>query len=420
MAKSNGIFQRGSSHYLRVVLPKTHQLIDIYKSGKVVISLGACSYREAVTLGSIKRAEILGQITPSFEKVSKTQKNPTKCVQNASCLRDVYERWKESKPRSSDAINSCMRALVLFEEQTKNPPLQRLTRAQGDSFRAWLQQPERKTTSKTARDRLTWVKSLIKYAYRDLEIIDRHPWEGIEIHSQTTQKRRPWNISELSTLFAHELFVEYHLPKDWRSGADAAYWLPLLAIFTGARLSELAQLQVKDVEMDCETPFISISNLGINQQVKTAASVRKIPIHSELIRLGFLEYVKRSELKENSSLWIDLKLRKNKPGGYYSNWFGEFRRALGIAESQDFHAFRHSVRSQLSEQDVPEPTIDLIMGHRISGSTGAKVYSHRTLSGIKAAIEKIKYKDLTLHNVLHRTIDKTKNKNPLEKGNSYR
>jgi integrase len=406
MAKSNGIFQRGSSHYLRVVLPKTHQLIDVYKSGKVVISLGACSYREAVTLGAIKRAEILGQVTHSFEPFSKAQEMPRKRVQNASYLRDIYQRWKESKPRSRDALNACMRALVLFEEQTKNPPLQRLTRAQGDSFRAWLQQPERQTTSKTARDRLTWVKSLIKYAYRDLEIIDRHPWEGIEIHSQTTQERRPWDISELSTLFAHELFTEYRLPKDWRSGADAAYWLPLLAIFTGARLSELAQLQVKDVEMDYEIPFVSISNLGTNQQVKTAASIRKIPIHSELIRLGFLEYVKRLESKESSSLWIDLRLRKNKPGGNYSNWFGEFRRSLGIAESQDFHAFRHSVRSQLSEQDVPEPTIDSIMGHRISGSTGAKIYSHRTLSSIKIAIEKIKYEGLTLHKLLHKTIDR--------------
>jgi integrase len=406
MAKSNGIFQRGSSHYLRVVLPKTHQLIDIFKSGKVVISLGACSYREAVTLGSIKRAEILGQISPGLMPVLKTQKNLTKCVQNASYLRDVYERWKESKPRSNDAINSCMRALVLFEEQTKNPPLQRLTRAQGDSFRAWLQQPERQTTSKTARDRLTWVKSLIKYAYRDLEIIDRHPWEGIEIHSQTTQKRRPWNISELNTLFAHELFTEYRLPKDWRSGADAAYWLPLLAIFTGARLSELAQLQVKDVELDYEIPFISISNLGTNQQVKTVASIRKIPIHSELIRLGFLGYVKRLESKENSSLWIELRLRKNKPGGNYSNWFGQFKKSLDISESQDFHAFRHTARSRLAEEDIPEPTIDSIMGHRISGSTGAKVYSHRTLSGMKIAIEKIKYRGLALHNVLHKTIDR--------------
>lgn len=415
MAKSNGIFQRGSSHYLRVVLPKTHQLINIYKSGKVIVSLGACSYREAVTLGVIKRAEILGLTTPTPKAHTEGQKVLIERARNACCLRDVYVRWKESKPRSKDAINSCMRALVFYEEQTKNPQLQELTRAQGDSFRAWLQQPERQTTSKTARDRLNWVKSLIKYAYRDLEIIDRHPWEGIEIKSQTTQKRRPWEISELNKLFAHEIYTQYRLPKDWRSGTHAAYWLPILAIFTGARLSELAQLQVDDVVIGCEIPYISISNLGLNQQVKTSAGIRKIPVHSELISLGFLEYARQAQGDGKENLWSDLKFRKNKPGGNFSNWFGEFRRSLGISETQDFHSFRHSVRSQLAEKEVSEPVIDLIMGHQISGSTGAKVYSHRTLGYIKTAIEKIEYKGLELHNVLHKTIDTETPKKLIEK-----
>ena len=409
MANSNGIFQRGSSHYLRVVLPINHELQKQYKSGKIVVSLGSCSYREAVTLGNIKRAEILGLITPTPKPNSEGQQVPIVRAPSTCYLRDVYLRWKETKQRSDDAVNSCMRALVLYEQQTKNPPLGELTRAQGDGFRAWLQQPERKTTSKTARDRLTWVKSLIKYAYRDLEIINRHPWEGIEIKSQTTVKRRPWEISELNKLFAHEIFTEYCLPQDWRSGADAAYWLPILAIFTGARLSELAQLRTNDVTIDYEIPFISISNLGVNQQVKTVAGIRKIPVHSELIRLGFFEYVNHGRSKQNPNLWDQLKFRKNKPGGNYSNWFGEFRKTIQIPVDLDFHAFRHTVRSQLAENDVSEPTIDSIMGHQISGSTGAKVYSHRTLSNIKMAIENIEYKGLVLHNLLHRIIDRATN-----------
>ena len=59
MSNSNGIFQRGSSHYLRVVLPINHPLRNTYKSGKVVISLGAWSYRGAVTSAAIKRVQIL-------------------------------------------------------------------------------------------------------------------------------------------------------------------------------------------------------------------------------------------------------------------------------------------------------------------------------------------------------------------------
>jgi hypothetical protein len=186
MANSNGIFKRGSSYYLRVVLPKTHQLIYTYKSGKVIVSLGACSYREALTTAAIKRAQIL-----ETKGVITKKKAPSSSIPSEYYLRDIYDRWAKSKPLSKDAINTCMRALLLYEEQTKNPPLHLLTRGQGDSFRAWLQEPERKTSSKTAYDRFTWVKTLLKFAYRDLEVISRHPWEGIELFKETTNQPTP-------------------------------------------------------------------------------------------------------------------------------------------------------------------------------------------------------------------------------------
>ena len=284
-----------------------------------------------------------------------------------------------------------MRALLLYEEHTGSPPLHLLTRAQGDSFRAWLQQPERKTSSKTAYDRFTWVKTLLKYAYRDLEVISRHPWEGIELFKETTNQRRPWSDTELQTLFGQPLFQNYDLPKDWRCGNDAAYWIPLLGLYTGARLSELAQLRTIDILSDDEIPSITITNMGASQQLKTSASKRTIPIHSELIKLGFLGYMKRIRGVGSDSLWPDLKQRKNKPGGYFSNWFGEYREKIGLKGYPDFHCFRHTARSQMVESDTPEHVIDAILGHEIKGSTGTKVYTHRTIKTLKNAIETLKY-----------------------------
>jgi integrase len=391
MSKSNGIFQRGSSHYLRVVLPITHPLRNTYKSGKVVVSLGACSYREAITSAAIKRAQILESYEPIGVHLNINNSVNTKRNQSAYYLRDIYERWKVSKPLSSDALNTCYRALLLYEEQTGNPPLHLLTRAQGDDFRAWLRQPERKTSSKTAYDRFTWVKTLLKFAYRDLELISRHPWEGIELFKETTKQRRPWSEVELQTLFGQPLFQKKELPKDWRCGKEAAYWIPLLGLYTGARLSELAQLHTKDVLKAEDIPAVRITNLGINQQLKTSASKRTVPIHSELIRLGFLEYVNQINNTHSESLWPALSQRRGKPGGYFSNWFGEYRKKIGLGGYPDFHCFRHTVRSQLSELEIPEHLIDAVLGHEIRGSTGTKVYTHRSLAALKKAIESLKY-----------------------------
>ena len=152
-------------------------------------------------------------------------------------------------------------------------------------------------------------------------------------------------------------------------------------------MSELAQLRTGDILLSNEIPAISISNLGINQQVKTSASIRTIPIHSELIRLGFIKYVINIKNKDADSLWPTLNQRKDKPGGYFSNWFGEYRGSLGLVGYPDFHCFRHTVRSQLGEAEVPEHVIDSILGHEIKGSTGTKVYTHRTLKTLKNSIE---------------------------------
>jgi integrase len=161
-------------------------------------------------------------------------------------LRKVYELWIKSSPKSADAIASCARALKLFEEHTDNPHLSQLTRAHGDQFRAKLRGLP--TTSKTARDRFNWIKSLLKYASEDLELIPKSPWVGLEIKSRTTAQRQPWSTEHLSILLDHEIWQKGSLPKDSKAGGLAAYWVPLLGIYTGARCSELCQLMVHDIE----------------------------------------------------------------------------------------------------------------------------------------------------------------------------
>lgn len=68
-----GLYKRDRHYYLKIVLPIDHPLRAYYQSGRWVKSLGLCSYREAVRLATVKRAEILGNyasvgdITPFTE-----------------------------------------------------------------------------------------------------------------------------------------------------------------------------------------------------------------------------------------------------------------------------------------------------------------------------------------------------------------
>lgn len=308
-------------------------------------------------------------------------------------LRDVFQLWKGKKVRSEDSVKACERALKLFEDWSQNTLVQQITRAQGDGFRAYLQTLG--SSSKTAHDRLTWVKSLLVYAYRDLELIPRQPWVGIDIEHRTENKRKPWTAIELQTLFNQSLFTSYNLPKLVNAGADAAYWIPLLGIFTGSRISELAQLQVVDIDTDSPIPQLSITDEGTGQQVKTDSSVRTLPIHSELIRLGFLAYVSDMRSAGHTKLFPRIKMRDGKPGAFFSRWFNE-NKPEGLP---DFHSFRHTVRSVLAEAGVSEPVMDRITGHKVQGSTGTRVYTHYSTDFMLQAVEQIKYPSLSLRKV---------------------
>lgn len=390
MAHLIGLFERGGSYYLRVVLPEHHPLRNRYRSGKVIQSLGKCSYREALKIGTQRRAEVLWGSRPlTHAPVGRIDPPPIHTttlalteVKPYVSMRDVYDFWIKSSPKSSDAVASCARALKLFEEHTGNPPLSQLTRAQGDQFRAKLR--ELPTTSKTARDRFNWIKSLLKYASQDLELIPRSPWVGLEIKSRTTAQRQPWSTEHLDILLGHEIWQQGILPKDSKAGGLAAYWVPLMGLYTGARCSELCQLLVHDIDTKATIPTIRITDEGEGQNVKSAAGHRTIPIHSELIRLGFLEYVKSVE---GPKLWPNLPQREGKPGGYFSQWFGTLRKSLNIPESIIFHSFRHTVRSNLSAVGCQEVVIDRLLGHESSGGVGARVYTHVDANVLRNAIE---------------------------------
>lgn len=388
MAQITGLFQRGSAYYLRIVLPSGHPLQNVYRNGRYVVSLGTIKRREAVAKATVRRAEVLG----GFQLAMLSSSQDAKTV-GTSLLR-AYELWAKARPRTNDTKSACLRAVTLAHTFTEQTAVEKLTRRQGSEFMAWLQHPDRKTSSKTARDRMNWVKTLLKFVHRDLELIPKNPWEGLEILFKTTNKRRPWTDAELVTLFHQPLHLKFQLPHDTKAGKEAAYWIPLLGLYTGARVGELAQLRVDDVDLTGSVPFIRITDEGDLQRVKTLAGIRTVPIHSQLLALGFTDYVLERRRNSDAELWPHLPKRAGKPGGYFSHWFGQYRMGLGLGAKPDFHCLRHTVRSSLANSGIPEPVVDALLGHEARGSVGTQVYTHWDGATLKDAIEVLNFQSL--------------------------
>lgn len=316
----------------------------------------------------------------------------------ATRLREVFIRWKQTKARSEDSIKACERALGLYEARTADTPVQAITPAQGDDFRVWLLTLG--TSPKTAHDRLTWVKSLLVHACRDLELIPRQPWEGIDIEQRAEKPRKPWTTEEQSAFFCLPLFTRYELPRTPKAGGAAAYWLPLLGLYTGARVGELCRLRVEDVENCKHGPFIRIAEEAERATLKTTAGVRRVPVHSELVRLGFLDYVASLKKSGAASLWPSYQPRKGKPGAYFSDWVNAFHKAAtGNPKAPLFHELRHTVRTVLQSATVDRQTIGRIIGHETGRSDAPKTSTHASDLDLRAAVQALQFPAVKLRRV---------------------
>ena len=326
--------------------------------------------------------------------------------QKAYKLRDVFIQWKASVGAGLKVGSVRAKELALedFEAFSGNPPISEITRAQGEGFKAHLM--AKGLASKTKHQRITDVKTLLKYAYHNLEWLPRQPWHGLDIDYKTETPRYPWTPEQLQGLFSLPLFQRYELSHLSKAGQDAAYWIPLLGLFTGARSGELCQLRVADIKEVGGHWLMDINEVNEGQDssvktIKTQASIRVVPIHSELMRLGFIDYANAIREAGNSLLWPKLPiLIKDKPSHGFSWWFNNYpRNAVDGLKLRDFHSFRHTVRTLLMEANHPEKVQDRITGHETTGNSGKRTYAHVSTPRLVEAVESISYPFLALPRV---------------------
>ena len=286
-----------------------------------------------------------------------------------------------------------------FETLTAGTELQALTKVDGLAYLAALR--ETGLAPRTQRSRLQTMQALLSLAVH-LEFIPANPLAKLTIDAPRTSTRKTWDADDLVTLFDDPLYTAYALPTARRAGADASYWLPIMAAFSGARISELAQLAVRDVRHANGVDFLAICADTPPQRLKGPSSARSIPIASELLRLGFLDFV--ADRKAEGATWLFPLVMQtttiNGAGGEVSKWFGAYKTAKGFPEAKVFHSFRHTVQMALQRAGVLQVRIDRLMGHSPQGSEGVRTYGqHQTLAELRDAVEHIQYTGLVLPRV---------------------
>lgn len=197
-------------------------------------------------------------------------------------------------------------------------------------------------------------------------------------------KQRALKLDELKHLFT---CTEYKAFADDSTKAHC-YWLPLVGLFTGARVNEICQLNPQvDIYQDQESGVWCFwitketeSDPRVRKSVKTGDS-RKVPIHKKLIELGFLKYldrIKKSGAKLLFPAWEPINYRAS---GNAEKWFRQFLMDTELRDETPkamilgMHAFRHTI---LTYGAMQKPPLSLFC---ITGHAQEEAPIHATGSG---------------------------------------
>jgi len=271
---------------------------------------------------------------------------------------------------------------------------------------------------RTVKGHVSKIAEILNYA-KDKGMMHANPAGGYKRGFGASKAGRPqdareaFTSAELELIFGQPWFAvgsgEFSASglTQWR---PHYYWLPLLALTTGGRLNELAQLYLDDVlqsedgtwyldfnldgadKLDADDP-----DLGHDKSLKTVNAIRVVPLHAMLVEAGLPAYA--SALREAGYDRLFPELKRDAVKGYgkpAGSWFNErfLGQRLGIERNgkKTFHSFRHNFVTALERLDQSERVMTQLAGHeRGKTQSGTRYAKDRDAGELKGIIDRLAY-----------------------------
>lgn len=318
-------------------------------------------------------------------------------------------RTGDESPATSTAITNAFKAL----RGQLAPSLK-------ESLADFLQERSRDVTAQTIEDLKRRIEAFIGWAGGDLEVtrVDRR-LAGRYV-TEVVQKRdtaaatRTKEVSALRTFFAWLLLrgsVESNpfdrmtaTVKTSKRGKEKARrpWTPeelekllgglevghpvwaltALALYTGMRREEVAQLRVEHYNAKGGTLSVT--------EGKTAAAIRDVPVHPAIVPL--VKHLVDTSPDGFLISGVSVGGSDQKRGWQVGKRFGRDKVRLGFTDARlDFHALRGTFVTQMEERSVPLSTIQQIVGHERAGVTLGIYSGGVSLKVRKDAVKRVSF-----------------------------
>ena len=348
------------------------------------------------------------------QKYNKVKSSPSPLF--SKVIQEFYERMKINKRRTK-TIGASKDAFNLLIEIIGDKPIGDYTNADARDYRSTLSKlPKNRNKMVEYRDKTlneilsmdVPMKDRISQQTEKLinskisgffnYCLDEYPdYVGSNVFRKKYQQTSSVKLKDKKESFTdddlHLIFnPKTYLPAIFENPLSRIkypyYFIPILGVFTGARLEELCMCRTKDIMKVKGVWVYRIREEGEYGDeetiVKNPYSERDIPLHPVLTdTLGFIKYVKMIEKIGHNRVFHELtKIGSGRFQQNVGKFFNErYLKKIGIKDGVrkvSFHSFRHSVETHLTNQNVNPRFIDYLQGHS-SKDTGGNIY----MKGIK-------------------------------------
>jgi integrase len=227
---------------------------------------------------------------------------------------------------------------------------------------------------------------------------------------KTRQKVFPYKTEELKVIFSSPLYVgclsdeKPHIAGNHHI-RDHRFWVPLISLFSGARMGELCQLMTSDiVETGGSWVFRITNDESEEKHLKTKGSQRVVPIHPMLIELGLLSLHKRMVARQERWLFPEIALdSRSSRSGKLSDSYRKYVKRIGVKidRTVNFHSFRHSFTDALRRAGHLDHQFAFLLGHTQNNVTGRYgALQEGDLPRRRSLIDSVSYEGLDLSHLL--------------------
>ncbi|MBF0466123.1 MAG: site-specific integrase [Nitrospirae bacterium] len=224
-----------------------------------------------------------------------------------------------------------------------------------------------KTLSETTiRKYLVQVNMVFEYARQNAYITTNY---CVKIKKKDKRKdneeRDVYDATDLKALFNSPIYTDKKnallYPERW--------WIPIIALYSGMRLNEIAQLYKEDIIQIGGIWCFDINDEK-DKNTKTKSSNLIVPISPVIIGLGFLDFINSFE---HERVFKNLFKKRDGYAHYFTRWYNKYnRKYVTKNEKRVFHSFRHTFIDNLKQQGLDKGVRSELVGHSTGSITDGR------------------------------------------------